>query len=642
MSSVLRPLTGSVFVKCLAFLALSTAIVATLLTVQATRMAKTIAAEDIEVLADETTHALADVTGGAIKFGKADDVRDKLTRAIERLRGYASEGIVVNMSSELLAAEGVVNEQEQQRLAALAERAKAEGVYLFDPVSLTAAAPVRFGPANDVVGAVSIRFSNDVALATLQAHLQEIVVIDTAVALVTLVVFGFALRSIISVPLLRVQRSMAKVADGDYGVDIPSLKRHDEIGKIARTLDDFRNALAEADNTKTMAEAERSRLEAIQEEMIDALRSGLSQLSTGDLTVRIDKEFAAENDRVRLDFNLAVETLSDAFSAILDRSGSIQSEVTEISSAADDLSRRTEHQAATLEQTAAALAEITASVSSAAEGARRANDVVTSAQSNAEASGGVVQDAVAAMGEISESSNKISSIISVIDDIAFQTNLLALNAGVEAARAGDAGRGFAVVASEVRALAQRSSDAAREINALISASGEHVERGVTLVGDAGEALKQIVTSVSGISSHVADIAASAQEQSSGLAEINAAMNQLDQVTQQNAAMFEETTAASQSLSSAAEDLSSRVSRFKVTRGTTAPAPSVKAPAKTPSVAPKPSEPADKAAAPAAPPPVAPKPAPAPVAATPAAAAPAAAASAAEVAEQELDDDWTEF
>jgi methyl-accepting chemotaxis protein len=315
---------------------------------------------------------------------------------------------------------------------------------------------------------------------------------------------------------------------------------------------------------KLLAEEESARLMTEQTQMIDALRDALGRLSGGDLSSQIEVPFAGSNDQLRTDFNAAVARLNETISAVAARAATIRGEVEDISSASDDLSRRTEHQAATLEETAAALTEITASVSSAADGARQANEVVSQARKNAEQSGGVVRDAVAAMGEIAESSKQISSIISVIDDIAFQTNLLALNAGVEAARAGDAGRGFAVVASEVRALAQRSSDAAREINALISASGEHVTRGVTLVGDAGSALEEIVASVGNISEHVSDIAASAQEQSGGLAEINAAMSQLDQVTQQNAAMFEETTAASQTLTSAAAELSSAVARFKIT------------------------------------------------------------------------------
>ena len=311
------------------------------------------------------------------------------------------------------------------------------------------------------------------------------------------------------------------------------------------------------------AEANRVEVEQAQAEVVDALRVGMRQLSDGDLTAEITKVFKAEYEQLRTDFNGAVATLREAMFGVIDNAESIRGEASDISNAADDLSRRTERQAATLEETAAALDELTVSVSSAADGAAQANQVVSAAKANAEASGVVVKEAVDAMGEIQDSSGQISRIISVIDDIAFQTNLLALNAGVEAARAGEAGRGFAVVASEVRALAQRSSGAAREINDLISASSQHVKRGVELVGQAGEALGQIVESVSNISTHVSEIAVSANEQSSGLAEINTAVNQLDQVTQQNAAMFEETTAASHALTREAETLSNTMSRFQI-------------------------------------------------------------------------------
>ena len=329
----------------------------------------------------------------------------------------------------------------------------------------------------------------------------------------------------------------------------------------------FRAALLAMDKTALARtakadEEERARRTTEQRQVVDALSAALSKLAEGDLTVRIDTVLGTDHDQLRTDFNTAIERLCEAMRAVLDNAESIRGEAADISSAADDLSRRTEHQAATLEETATSIAEITASVGSTADGARQANEVVTEARSKAEESGVVVQEAVAAMGEIATSSDQISKIISVIDDIAFQTNLLALNAGVEAARAGDAGRGFAVVASEVRALAQRSSEAAREINDLISASGQHVKRGVTLVDDAGGALERIVTSVSDIAEHVAAIAASAQDQSSGLEQISTAMSQLDQVTQQNVAMFEETTAASHALTGEAETLTATMARFR--------------------------------------------------------------------------------
>ncbi|MHC3126375.1 hypothetical protein OB03_03300, partial [Brevundimonas sp. GN22] len=311
----------------------------------------------------------------------------------------------------------------------------------------------------------------------------------------------------------------------------------------------------------------------------------------------------------------------------------------EISAASNDLSHRTEQQAATLEETAAALDQITVTVSRTADGAKEAASVVLGARSDAEHSGVVMNNAVQAMTAIESSSNQISAIIGVIDEIAFQTNLLALNAGVEAARAGDAGRGFAVVASEVRALAQRSAAAAKEIKTLISASGQQVSKGVDLVGQTGDALGRIVQRVAQIDALVNEIAASAQEQSTGLAQVNTAVNQMDQVTQQNAAMVEESTAACHALATEAEELAKSVSRFVVSQklATRAKAPAqahVVQPAVRPAapVAPRPAPAAAKAniapLAPAAAVRPAPKPAPqtapqpAPVAAKPAAPAPA--------------------
>ncbi len=295
---------------------------------------------------------------------------------------------------------------------------------------------------------------------------------------------------------------------------------------------------------------------------VAAVADGLSKLASGELRHRIDKPLIPSLDKLRVDYNEALGKLQEAMQSITDNVRSMRTGTGEISQAADDLSKRTEQQAATLEETAAAMDEITATVRKTAEGATEANKVVAVARADAEKSGIVVRDAVSAMGEIEASAQKISQIIGVIDEIAFQTNLLALNAGVEAARAGDAGRGFAVVASEVRALAQRSAEAAKEIKALISASTQQVGQGVDLVGQTGKALERIVVKVSEISTLVSDITASAQEQATGLAQVNTAVNQMDQVTQQNAAMVEQSTAASHALAQEASELTRLVARFR--------------------------------------------------------------------------------
>ncbi|SOB98743.1 methyl-accepting chemotaxis protein [Rhodobacter maris] len=327
------------------------------------------------------------------------------------------------------------------------------------------------------------------------------------------------------------------------------------------------NDITRAHEELEAAQARNAAMMEGQHAVVEGLRIGLEGLARGDLKRRITAVFPPEYEQLRNDFNEAAATLSEAMAVVIDCALGIDGEVREISNAATDLSQRTERQAATLAETVSALDQLTSSIGTGSAGISEADAMVGRARIGAESSGQVVQQAVSAMGEIAQSSEQIARIIGVIEDIAFQTNLLALNAGVEAARAGEAGRGFAVVASEVRALAQRSSEAAREIDTLISTSSYHVRRGVDLVGQTGTALEGILISVNDIATRVSKIALSAREQSSGLSEINNAMLQLDQVTQQNAAMFEQTTAAAQALGRGVEALTATTARFDAAPGT---------------------------------------------------------------------------
>ena len=340
---------------------------------------------------------------------------------------------------------------------------------------------------------------------------------------------GRWLKAWITHPLLDMTEAMNKLAAGDNSITVPSLGWSDEMGQMAKAVQTFKkNALEqkrlgmEAAEARRMTEAEREMHESEKAReaqdrqlAITMIGQGLGCLANGDLLHRIETPFAESTEKLRSEFNISVEQLQKTMLTIVSNAEAIRSGTGEISMAADDLSRRTEQQAANLEETAAALDQITATVRKTAEGATHARDVVSSAKADADKGGEVVRLAIAAMSGIEKSSQQIGQIIGVIDEIAFQTNLLALNAGVEAARAGEAGRGFAVVASEVRALAQRSAEAAKEIKSLISASTAQVDQGVDLVAETGKALERIVVQVADIDNVVAEIAASAHEQATG-------------------------------------------------------------------------------------------------------------------------------
>lgn len=402
-------------------------------------------------------------------------------------------------------------------------------------------------------------------------------IIGTLVGTVLSIGAGYSITKSITVPLGGMVTAIGALAGGDIGVEIPALRRQDEIGDVGRAVQVLKtgaiekrrleqeaaDALHSAAESRLRSDAEQAERTLTQAAVVGGLAAGLSALAAGNLAHRLNQPFAPDYDSLRQDFNTAAATLDETMQTVAGTTQAIRSGSMELAGASDDLAHRTERQAASLEQTAAALDQITATVKQTAEGSAHARAVVEVARGDAQQSGEIVAQAMQAMHNIEASSNQISQITSVIDEIAFQTNLLALNAGVEAARAGDAGRGFAVVASEVRALAQRSAAAAKEIKSLISASHGQVKIGVDLVGATGTSLTRILLQVTEISGVVAAIAASAKEQAIGLAEVNTAANQIDQVTQQNAAMVEESTAAAHNLVTETDRLTTLLQRFQV-------------------------------------------------------------------------------
>jgi methyl-accepting chemotaxis protein len=380
-----------------------------------------------------------------------------------------------------------------------------------------------------------------------------------------------------------VRDSMQRILKGDYETAVDAVNRSDEIGDMARSVEMFRAAAVEkrdlersAATSRSENEAERAADESARAEearqvqsAVTALGQGLNRLSEGNLTATIDQPFRDDLETLRQDFNHTVEKLQSVLSSVRDNSSSIESNSHQMRGAADDLAKRTEQQAASLEETSAALDQITVTVRTATQRAEEASQMVGETRTNAEESGRIVREAVEAMARIENASSEIGKIINVIDEIAFQTNLLALNAGVEAARAGEAGKGFAVVAQEVRELAQRAAGAAKDIKVLVGRSSTEVGTGVRLVQETGEALGRIGSDVVRINEHMTSIVMAAREQSTGLQEINTAIGQLDQMTQQNAAMVEETNAASHTLAQDAEGLTALIGQFQL-RGASAP------------------------------------------------------------------------
>jgi methyl-accepting chemotaxis protein len=397
------------------------------------------------------------------------------------------------------------------------------------------------------------------------------------VSLVLCAALGFFITRSIRRPLARLGEAMARLAEGDLAAPIPGVDQRNELGDMARRVEVFKTGANEKRRVEAEAAVERSRSESeraassqhiaaaaeVTAQAMQAVGQGLGSLASGDLTVRLSEAARARHGQVVVDFNQAVERLQATMQAIVDSARVIHDGMGDIGRASADLSGRAERQAADIKTTASQLDRITATVVKSTDGLRHAREVAATADRDAAQGASVVAKAVAAMQGISKSSGEIGRIIGVIDEIAFQTNLLALNAGVEAARAGEAGRGFAVVASEVRALAGRSAEAAKEIKTLISGSAAEVTSGVALVGETGRTLERILARVSDINRIVAEIASGAQEQAGGLKLVNGAINQMDESTQSYAAMASETSAATQRLIAASEQLTGLIGEFRL-------------------------------------------------------------------------------
>jgi methyl-accepting chemotaxis protein len=431
------------------------------------------------------------------------------------------------------------------------------------------------GAVNDTVGNADRAVDSGVKIGA-DARFWIVVAVVTAAALCLTI--GWRLSRGLSRPIESLTRTMTSLAGGDFAVTVAGADLGNEIGQMARSVLVFKDngierarLAAQTESQRAAREREQSRVaeeraQAAREQAdaIESLGAGLNALARGDLTKRLGEGFSGRYAQIRDDFNEAAQKLELTLSTVVDLTQSVQTGVREITSASSDLARRTELQSANLEESSAALREVAEGILATAASSLKTKENISIAKTDAASSAAVVAETIDSITRINGASQQIGAIIGVIDEIAFQTNLLALNAGVEAARAGESGRGFAVVAAEVRALAQRSADAAKQIKTLISSSSEEVANGVRLVGATEQCFSRVNQQVAIVDEGIAEIAGQTVSQSTALKQVNCSISELDQTTQQNAAMAEEATAACEALQRQMDKLGEMVSLFVLT------------------------------------------------------------------------------
>jgi methyl-accepting chemotaxis protein len=550
--------------------------------------------ESTSMLSDATqtwskdTAQFATLAAGGVKWGKSEAVaetyalyRDDVTLNLVQFAAYGPELKPVNTWSRT----GLANlpgDAELAKVAAVRPEKPSVDLSAIGNHYVTITSPLPLDKSGKVGGYVVTTWSAQSIMAEATQKTLVALSMQFAIIAIAVVVFILTMRRMIGRPLKALSGRITDLQNGDLETPVSHRDGGDEIGFLARALEGFRNdaiaTLAQrqlAEEQQQALNAERARnaaaaqaTSATQNHVMQTLGFALEQVANGNLNTRLD-DLGPEFDKLRLDFNAMVAAITGAVTDIKTASFAVETGAGELTSQAEQLAQRTERQAAALEETAAALDQVTSTVRTSSRNAEETGAMIGEAKSEAQHSAQVVRNAIGAMDRIQQSSSQIGQIISVIDEIAFQTNLLALNAGVEAARAGEAGKGFAVVAQEVRELAQRSANAAKQIKALIEVSSTEVSGGVELVNQTGDALLKIESHIARINDGILVMVDAYRQQASGLQEINGAINNMDQTTQQNAAMVEETSAACHELLSQSQLMQDAANRFQLGSGTPA-------------------------------------------------------------------------